>query len=209
MKVKIKKVIIGLGVIWGLSPVAKAADTESALGIFVEPGLTFEAGSTSVKYPAPFTNSSGTVNGFGLGARIGFHMNEAFFLALDARYAMPQFIDSSVNYDTKAISTNWGPAVGLQMPNVGLRVWGSYILGGELNPESAGNFDFKYQEATGYRVGAGFRLASISLNLEYQQLQYGKANLEQIGSFLPGTTFNNVNLANKAWIMSLSFPVAL
>lgn len=203
----IKKIIIALSAAWILTSVANAE--ESSAGLFVEPAVTYEQTDTSVNYPAPFTNSTGKADGFGLGARIGFHMNEVFFLALDVRYAIPQFKDSSVDYNTKAISTNWGPVVGIQMPNIGMRVWGSYILGGELDPESTGSVDFKYQDANGYRVGTGLRLASISLNLEYQQLKYGKATLEQIGSFSPGTVFNNVNLESKAWILSVSFPMAL
>lgn len=132
---------------------------------------------------------------------------DVFILGLDLRYSMPQFKDSSVTYDEKAISTNLGPVVVFQMPIVGLRVWGSYILSGELNPEASGNFDVKFQDATGYRVGAGFRILMLSLNLEYQQNKYDKANLEQLGPFTPGTTFNNVSLENKTWIASVSFPM--
>jgi len=124
---------------------------------------------------------------------------------------MPQFKDSSVNYDARAVSTNYGPVVGVQMPIVGLRLWGSYILGGDLNPEESEGFDVRFRDASGYRVGAGFRLAAVSLNLEYQEQKYGQSNLEQVGtfSFAPGSTIDSVELESKTWLASLSFPLEL
>jgi hypothetical protein len=181
----------------------------SAIGLFIEPSLTHEMGDTSVNYPSPFSSSSGRAEGFGLGARVGGHLIEVMFVGVDLRYSMPQFKDSSVQYDAKAISTNWGLVVGLQMPIIGLRIWGSYILGGELDPESSGGFDVKFQKANGYRVGAGFRLLPISLNLEYQQLKYDEAQLQQLGPFASSSLYDNVSLENKTWIASISFPIEL
>ena len=189
------------------SPSAKGEG--GLVGLFVEPALTYELGSTSINYPAPFSNSTGSAQGFGLGARLGIHLAEIFFVGLDARYSMPTFKDSSVAYEAKSVSTNWGPVVGAQMPIVGLRVWGSYILGSELNPEKSGTFDIKFQSGTGYRVGAGMRVTLVSLNLEYQQIRYGQAGLEQIGPFSSDSTFSNVNLESKTWIASVSFPLEL
>ncbi len=196
-----------LFIIFTLSSNANAA--ESHMGLFLEPAVTYETGDTSVNYPSPLSNSSGKAEGFGLGARIGFHLYEAFFLGLDGRYSMPQFKDSSVSYDSKSVSTNWGPVVGMQIPDIGLRVWGAYILGGELNPEKSGSFDIKFQNAKGYRVGAGFRLAAVSLNLEYQQLKYDQASLEQLGPFSSSSALSGVQLENKSWIASVSFPIEL
>ena len=102
-----------------------AAAEQSAMGLFLEPSVTYESSETDVNYPSPFSSSSGKADGLGLGARAGMHFYESFFLGLDVRYAMPQFKDSSVSYDAKSVSTNWGPVVGMQMPIVGLRVWGS------------------------------------------------------------------------------------
>lgn len=202
---KISNLIVCWSMIWSYSSIAQVGESEG--GLFVEPGLTYESGSTSTNYPSPFSSSTGTIIGLGVGARVGFHLNEAFFLALDARYAMPQFKDSSVLYDAKSVSTNWGPVIGIQMPNVGMRLWGSYILGGELNPERSTSFDVKLQNGTGYRLGVGFRLAAVSLSLEYQQLKYGKLKLEQLGPFSSGSSFDSVNLANNAWIAGVSFPL--
>ncbi|MFZ4403147.1 MAG: outer membrane beta-barrel protein [Pseudobdellovibrionaceae bacterium] len=186
-----------------------AAAEQSTMGLFLEPSVTYESSETSVNYPSPFSSSSGKADGLGLGARAGMHFYESFFLGLDVRYAMPQFKDSSVSYDAKSVSTNWGPVVGMQMPIVGLRVWGSYIFGGELNPEKSGSFDIKFQNAKGYRIGTGFRLAAVSLNLEYQQLKYDEVTLEQIGPFSSSSALNGVQLENKTWIAGVSFPIEI
>lgn len=76
-----------------------------AAGLFIEPSLTYERSDSTVNYPAPFANSSGVVDGFGIGARLAFHLNEVFFLGLDGRYSMPEFKDSA--YKAKAVSANW------------------------------------------------------------------------------------------------------
>lgn len=180
-----------------------------SFGLFVEPFATYELGTTSVDYPSPLSNSSGDVDGFGIGGRFGFHFSEALFVALDARYAMPQFKDSSVNYDSASISTNWGPVVGLQMPNYGMRVWGAWIADGSLDPERSGSFDVEFKDASGYRIGAGFHINQLSLNLEYQQLSYNETQLEQLGPFSPGSSFNSVELDANSWVASLSFPIEL
>lgn len=169
--------------------------------------MTYELGDTDVNYPTPFSNSTGESNGLGLGLRLGFHLNEIFFLALDGRYATPQFKDSSVTYDEKANSSNWGPVVGLQMPTAGLRLWGSLIAGGTLDPASTGNFDVKFDEASGYRLGVGLHLFSLSLNLEYQDLKYGQARLQKLGPFSTTSDLDNVDLESKSWIASVSFPL--
>lgn len=178
-------------------------------GLFVEPSVTYETGAGNINYPGPFSNSSGTSDGFGLGAKLGAHLNEAFFLGLDFRYGMPQFKDSSVHYSARATSANWGPVIGMQMPNIGMRLWASYVVDGELNPERSGNFDVRFRNASGYRIGTGFKVASLSLNVEYNQLKYGKTILEQLGPFASDSEFSNVNLENNGWLASVSFPLAL
>jgi len=188
----------------GFTSLARA---DSNGGLFVEPALTYENGSNSINFPSPLSDSSGNITGFGIGARVGFHLSDAFFAGIDARYAMPKFTDSSVSYDAKAVAFNWGPTVGLQMPGIGLRVWGTYVLDGYLDPEKSGNFDVKFEKATGTRFGAGFRILALSLNLEYQQVKYGQTDFEQIGPLPSGTTGSNTQLTNKTWIASVSFPM--
>ncbi len=125
------------------------------------------------------------------------------------RYAMPKFTDSSVSYDAKSIATNWGPVVGLQMPDLGLRVWGAYVVDGALDPESSGSFDVAFKKATGYRVGLGMRVTAVSMNLEYQQLKYGDTELEQVGPFSSSAALSSVNLEANSWLASVSFPLEL
>jgi hypothetical protein len=184
-------------------------DRENSIGLFVEPALTYETSQSSISYPSPLSTSSGKVEGFGVGARLGLHIEETFFAALDARFSMPQFQDSSWNSSAKATGYNWGPVIGMQIPVVGMRLWASYIFGGELDPEKSNNLNVKFAKANGYRVGAGFHILMFSLNLEYQDLKYGQATLEEIGPFTTNTNFDSVSLSNQSWIASLSFPLDL
>lgn len=177
-------------------------------GLFVEPSLSYERGESSVKYPG-LSDSSGTADGVGVGARLGFHISEVFFAGVDARYSMIQFKDSSVNYDSTSNAYNFGPVVGMQMPTLGLRLWGAYVVDGQLDPSESQGFDVKFDDPTGPRVGAAFRFASVSIDVEYQQLAYANSTLESAGIFNPGSTFDDVNLENNSWIVSLSFPLEM
>jgi hypothetical protein len=183
------------------------AEENSHSGLFVEPLLTYELETTKINYPPPLSDSSGSMVGLGLGARLGFQISEIIFVAGDFRYSLPQFKDSSVSYDARSVATNFGPVVGIQMPHIGVRVWGTYLLAGELNPERSGSIDVKFSDLKGYRVGAGFRIQAVSVNLELQQLKYGVASLEQLGPFSSNSSFSNVNLESNGWIASVSFPL--
>lgn len=208
----LKKIIILAGTaLIALPSMALAADddhTSEPLGVFVEPFVSYEKGDSSIDYPSPFHSSSGDINGFGVGARLCIHIHDVIFLGLDGRYAKPKFKDSTNNLDSNATGYNYGAVLGVQTPVVGLRVWGTYVFGGQLDPESSNNVDLKFTEATGYRVGVGFRLAIVSLNVEYQDLKYGKTTLEAIGPFTPGAD-SNIDMRDKAWIASVSFPIEM
>ncbi len=177
-------------------------------GMFVEPMITYENGSHTTDYPAPFSNASGTATGMGLGARLGFHFAEIVFAGLDARYSLPEFKDSSINYSAKSTAINWGPVIGVQMPIVGLRAFGSYVWGGSLDPEASGGYDVKFEKASGFRLGGGFQIIAFSLNLEYQEINYASASIEQAGPFAPGS-FGDPHMRNKSWILSISFPMEM
>ena len=176
-------------------------------GLFVEPMVTYEKGDSSIDYPSPFNNSTGSVNGLGIGARIGAHASDTVFLAADVRYSKPQFKDSSNDFDSTATSYNYGPAVGVQMPVVGLRLLGSYVLGGQLDPEESKGFDLKFTDARGPRFGVGFQVVAVSLNLEYQDLEYGKTTVEKAGPFSGSS--DDIKLRDKSYVMSVSFPINL
>jgi hypothetical protein len=180
---------------------------EDPAGVFLEPVVTYELGETDVNYPAPISNSSGNADGFGLGLRVGLHVYETFFVGLDGRYSMPKFKDSGVSYNSDSKTYNWGPVIGMQMPDLGLRFWGTYVIDGGMDPDASGNLDVRFKDGRGFRLGAGFRLAAVSLNIEYQEVKYGQTDLEQIGPFAPGVDVGGVDLENKSWIASVSFPV--
>lgn len=188
-----------------LTSVAYAADSA---GLFVEPMLTYEKGESDVDYPAPFGGSDGKVDGFGVGARLGFHVMESLFIGADGRYSKPEFDNDDPDFKTDATAYNYGPVVGVQMPTLlGLRVWGSYILGGEMDLEKKNDVDLKLKDASGYRVGAGVKIGPASLNLEYQQISYDKTELEDAGIFSGST--NNVDAEIQSYIVSVSFPLSL
>lgn len=178
-------------------------------GLFVEPGVTYQKLESETDWPAPFSNSTGEVQGVGLMARLGLHASSVVFFAADARYAMPNFKDSSNNLDADAKEWDIGPSVGIQMPIVGLRVWGTYILASELDPKESNNFDLKFTDGQGWRIGAGFRVAIVSLNLEYQRIKYDKTTIQKIGPYTPGGEPTNVDYDGEGFIASVSFPLSL
>lgn len=186
-----------------------AAQAETTSGLFIEPGITYEMGKSSVDYPSPLDNSSGTVNGLGLVGRVGVHLNESFFLAIDGRYAQPQFKDSTNDFDSKATSYHFAPVVGVQMPNVGARVWAGYVMASELDPEESKGVDLRFKDGQGYQVGAGVRLSAVSLNLEYRSVRYKSTELQKLGPFSPNTSFDSVKFTDNAFIGSVTFPLEL
>lgn len=197
---------LSLGFLIVLAPMSALA--EGAIGLLVEPAVTYEKSDSSVSLPSPINDTSGHIDGFGVGARVGFHISEIIFAGLDARYSMPNFKDSS-GYDAKATAFNYGPVVGVQTPVVGLRVWGTYVLGGQMEPEKSGLVDVKFDQASGYRVGVGFYVTVVSLNLEYQELKYGSTTIQALGPINPNADTSNASLRNKTWIASVSFPIEL
>ncbi len=173
-------------------------------GFFVEPGLTYQ--NTDNNINSPLGDSSGATSGLGIGARIGLHAGEVFFAAVDARYSRPSFENDFLNYSADGDAYNVGPTVGVQMPNVGLRVWGSYVMNGEFNPEASRGVDYKFSDLKGYRAGAGFRVLSASVNLEYQELKYNQTDVSGGGGTVSS---DDVELTDKGFAVSASFPIEL
>lgn len=180
-------------------------DKEKKGGLFVEPMLTYEQGDVELTYPAPFNSSKEDLKGGGIGLRFGGHIRESLFLAVDGRYSRVDYKSSVLNGEADAAAYNAGVTLGVQTPVAGLRVWGTYIFGGELDPEKIGNIDGKYEEMKGYRVGVGLYVKVVSINLEYQDAKYGKIEIND------GTTITNnaVKPEQKSTVLSVSFPIAL
>lgn len=182
---------------------------ENKGGLFVEPMITYEQGTGEIDFPSPFGKSDTDTQGFGVGGRLGFHVYQSLFLGADARYSSLEFKDDASDTKTDAKAWNYGPMIGIQMPTtIALRVWGSYIMDGEMDPEKDNGFDVKFKDGTGYRIGAGIKLGIASLNLEYQNLKYDKTKIQSVGNF--GTnSVSDTNHDNNTWIASVSFPIGL
>lgn len=179
-------------------------------GVFLEPMVTYEKGEGDLNFPAPFSNDETDLNGFGAGLRLGVHILDSLFIGADGRYSMPTFEDKTLNQDTDAKAWNYGPVLGVQMPTaLGVRLWGSYIYDAVVDPDASQGVNERFEDGSGWRVGAGIKLGPTSLNAEYQDVSYDTTEIEEVGVFTPGTTFNNVNLDNKTWILSVSFPMTM
>lgn len=205
MKARTQNITLAVAAIFLLAGFQSRAN--ETVGLFVEPGITIESGTSAIDYPTPFSNSSGTLKGLGLLGRFGVHASEAIFVAADLRYSMPNFRDSTNNFEAAAEAYNYGISAGLQMPDIGLRIWGGYIIGGMANPGESKGVDVKFEDGTGYRVGAGFRIAMFSVNLEYQAMKYAKTIFEKIGP-ITGSS-DNLRYSNDSFILSGSFPLEL
>src|SRR5690606_35179133 len=179
------------------------AQALSPAGFFVEPMATYERGDGEIDLPSPLSSDDTELNGFGVGARVGFHIVESIFIGADGRYSFPKLEDDDLGIDSDATAWNWGPSAGIQMPTLlGLRVWGTWILGSEIEADESDNdLDLKFKDGKGFRIGAGVKIGWASLNLEYQDLTYD--DLEVSGPV--SGDFNSVEFDNKSWILGVSF----
>ena len=191
---------------------SKALAVEGDSGFFLEPGVTYELGKTKTNYNAwsngILGDSTGDANGLGLVGRAGFHINDAFFVALDARYAFLTFKDSSNNLSSDAASYSLAPMVGAQMPNLGLRAWIGYVAAAQLDPKQSGEYDFKFKDGTGFLIGGGFHVGIVSLNLEYKNVKYGSTDFEHLPLGFSQKD-SSVTAEDQSWIASVTFPMAL
>ena len=195
--------LLGLAVLASLPAMANNQG-----GLFIEPMLTYEKGEADVDLPSPFGSSHSTIDGFGMGARLGFHVLESVFIGLDGRYSKPDYKNNDTDINSEASAYNYGPVVGIQMPTpLGIRVWAGYIADGQMDVDKDQGVDFKFKDASGYRVGGGIKLAMVSLNLEYQQITYNETELSDAGIFSGSTS--NVDQTNNSYIFSVSCPISL
>ncbi len=206
------KIIFGLMIflLFAFTSRVHAQEGMGLSGIFIEPMVTYENGSGDINFPSPFNNSETTVDGFGVGARFGAQVYSTVFAGFDARYSIPNFEDTTLKQNISSTAWNFAPLVGIQMPSiVDLRFWGSWILAGELDPDLDKGVDEKFKSGNGYRLGLGFRVALISLNLEYQFVKYDETEISEVGIFTPGYTTNNIVLENKSLVFSVSMPIGI
>lgn len=181
-------------------------------GLFIEPIAQYTQVDSEIKtsqLPIIRNDTSGAVEGAGLGLRLGAHAFDILFLGADGRYSKLKFKDSAYGDVDEGSAYNYGPTIGLQTPLFGIRVWGTYVMGGEFDPGAGANrVDVKFQDARGSRVGAGIRVAMLSVNLEYEDLKYDKTNVESVGN-LNVDSVSDVDFGSKGYLLSLSFPLSL
>ena len=198
------------GLVATTSMIPFTVQAENKGGLFVEPMLTYESLDTKIDYPSALGSSNGELEAIGAGARLGFHIYESVFIAADARYTKPDFNDAENDYKAEGSAYNYGATVGVQVPSdIGVRVWGTAILGGQLDPEKNNGADFKFEDASGYRLGVGILLGTVSLNLEYQDMTYGKSKVESLGSFETNIQSDDFDVKTNGYIASISFPYSL
>lgn len=205
-----KKQLSVLGLVAAVTPFTQSFAQENKGGLFVEPFISYERSDAKVEYPSPLGSSDGEQNGFGAGARLGFHVYESLFIGLDGRFSRLDFEDNDNDYVASGNSYNYGATAGLQIPtDIGLRVWGTYVLGGQVDPDKDNNIDLKFKDGSGYRLGAGILLGTVSLNLEYQKITYDKTEVEELGSLDPNAESSDFKMKSDGYVVSVSFPISL
>jgi Outer membrane protein beta-barrel domain len=175
----------------------------SNAALFFEPGITYQSHETTVDWGGLLGNSTGKNIGTGINLRLGTHLSDIVFVGLDGRYALTQFEDSAGNTNSDAKNMDLAPFVGVQMPIVGLRLWASYVAWGEIDPDSESGFDAQLAKANGLRLGVGFHIAMVSLNLEYQDLKYDDVT---VGT--PLGSFTASDATAKGLTAGVSFPLS-
>ncbi len=164
-------------------------------GLFLEPGVTYQFN----------TEDQTDVRGLGLMMRLGFHIDELMFLAADARYSFLEYSDDTANFESDATSYNLAPTFGIQMRDVGIRAWGSWIVLGNLKPDSNNGTNINLEDAQGFRVGGGFHIHSFSVNLEFERINYNDSSISTAIITTPGA----YELESDAWIVSISAPIEI
>lgn len=173
--------------------------------LFLEPNVTYETGKANFESNSGIINFSGDLKGLGVGLRAGTHMGDVIFLGLDAHYSEPEY--SSSNYSTKTRSLLGGVTVGAQTPYAGIRVWGTYYPLGTLDQDRTQGLQMKFSEPQIYKLGAGVRISSFSVNLEYLNGDYKKSEIQNDASTF--AAFDRASAKRESWLLGVSFPFAL
>lgn len=173
--------------------------------LFVEPGITLEQGNARFNEGSGIIGFSGDLKGLGVSLKVGGHINDIFFLSVDAMYSQPDF--SSTYYSTKTRSMLAGLTAGLQTPYEGVRVWASYLPLGNFDQDSSQGLQMKFSEPQIWKIGAGLRVSTVSLNLEYFTGRYNMSSVQNNGSTF--AQFNHADAKRETWMLGVSFPYAL
>ncbi|MBP9674868.1 MAG: hypothetical protein KBD63_07195 [Bacteriovoracaceae bacterium] len=168
-----------------------------AVGILLDPSLGYLLGNTNE------LNADRSYNGINLGIKAAatFEFTPKFFVfgGLDGTYGSTNREAgggfSEASYDEK----NFGLVVGLMTPFM-LRGWATYIFSSDFE-DAVGNS----YKGNGFRLGVGFTgLPIVSLNLEYQRLNYDE---KQFGATKTRSALSGSNqLDTSAVVFSVSIP---
>jgi len=176
-------------------------------GFYAEPFVSLSRDTSSMG-TSSLADTSGRIDGFGLGTRLGIHALETVFLGVDARYHRSRMLDSFYQ-SADGSGFNYGPMIGAQMPWYGLRAWAGYVLGGEFDPRSGNNgLDVRFRDPRGFRVGTGIHFEAASVNLEYQDLVYDTTQVQSTGTVASLDT-SRFAFASQGFTLSLSVPLEL
>jgi len=177
-------------------------------GFYIEPGIVGTREDADIKSSLIGNDTTGNSNSVAFDLKLGGHINDMFFAGADGRYARSRFENSSYQ-DTDATAWNWGPTVGLNTPSFGGRLWATYIVDGNYNPDQGvSGVDLNFKDPYGWRVGGGVRLHNVSLNLEYEDLTYRTTDVESVGTVASASTAGT-DFAQRGYSLSLSFPIDL
>ncbi|MBC7419697.1 MAG: hypothetical protein H7328_03120 [Bdellovibrio sp.] len=180
-------------------------------GLFLEPMISAIREDSTIKTSQlPLVNSdrSGNTEGYGVGLRFGGHISEVFFLGIDARYAKMNLSDSAYN-DASSNVYNLAPMIGFQTPLFGIRIMGAYVVAGENDPAASNNgVDLKFNDPTGWRLGAGIHAGPVAINLEYQDLVYNTTKIESFGNVAVNKS-TSIDAETKGYALSVGFPIEL
>ena len=156
-----------------------------------------------MNYASGLINSNATTKGFGVMVRAGIHVYDRFFIAADGRYSMLKYNDNANHYTESASGWDLSPVIGIQMPDMGPRLFAGYIVTGSLDPKGTNGIDPMLDQASGFRVGAGLKMRQCSVNLEWQSLRYGKSELQLSNGAAP----ISFDYKSDGMVASVSFPI--
>jgi hypothetical protein len=176
-------------------------------GFFFEPGIRYDNLSGNLSLPAGLGTSKIDSEGIGANLKLGFHLLDVMFLAVEGTYSQMHLSeDGVVNYSSDGNAHSYGPTLGFQTPWAGVRIWGTYLVNGEFDPASHRGVDLKFKDLNGYKVGAGMRFAHVGASVEYQDATYNEVEVQNAG-ILSGKT--GLDLKQKGWSAQVSFPISL
>ncbi len=186
-----------------LGCVTATAETNSnGTGLFLEPGVTYQMNEANTTQ-ANVRGSNAVTKGFGVVMKAGIHVYDRFFVAADGRYSMLKYSDNANAYNESASSWDLSPVIGMQMPDIGGRLFAGYIVTGSMDPKGSNGVDPMLENANGFRVGAGLKVNNYSVNFEWQTLRYGKSSYAAVNGAGP----TDFDYKSDGIVASVSFPI--